>query len=596
MPDKERAPRISVVIPTFRRRDIVTKNVRAFSRQEFGSSFEVIVVVDGSDDGSTDALRELNVGVPLIVLDQPNRGAAKARNHGASIASGEILLFLDDDMEPHPRLLEEHDHSHCEGADAVMGHLPLHPDTPLNFLSSAMRSWAEERKIKLTQPGAKPESFEVLTGQLSISRALFFELGQFDTDFTNGGSFGNEDTEFGYRLSLNGCNVIFNPKAISWQNYAVKPRDYLRKMFQAGHADVLFARKHPLQMTTIFSPDSPQRRLVKYFWRPLQKMPTLSAFMEGIVRSIALTLIDRGVENFLATRLFREAGSAAYWRGVWESGGVPRYQSVRVLTYHSLSNLPTGSEFEPYGIPVEQFRQQIRVILSAGYHFISVDEFVRFIEERGGLPRRALLLTFDDAYADLPSALPLLRERGISAAVFVISGRIGCTNDWDQRIGAPTLTLLGSEGLRQLVSNGFEIGLHSRTHPFMTRITDGDLIQETREALNDMERAGLGRPRLFAYPHGDHDRRVEDAVKEAGFTAACTVEAGVVRPGVNPFAIPRIEILKNDTGWRLLVKIGTGGLSSKVAQRLRGYLLYPKRISKKALKRYTSRRTSASGP
>jgi len=576
----EAAIRFSVIIPTFMRRDIVTKAAHAISHQDFNGSFEIIVVVDGSDDGSTQALRELQLSVPCTVLEQPNRGAAAARNRGFSIAKGEILLFLDDDMEAHPRLLEEHDISHRAGADVVMGHLPLHPNSPDNFLSKATKNWAEERQNKLSTPGIRPEPSEILTGQLSVSRKVFYSLGGFDTAFTHGGTFGNEDIEFGHRLRLQGSKVVFNPKAISWQYYDVEPREYIRKMAQAGQADTLFARKHPDQARKIFSLDGAQRPLVRYCWRPVQRLPLLASLLSSITRRVGLSLIDRGIENAFTIRLFREAVTAAYWKGVYNAGGVPLYRAVRVLAYHAMSELPAESGLEAYGVPPSQFRRQLRQLLSAGYHFLEIDEFLRFLDGRAGVPRRALLLTFDDAYADLPRISPILRDYKITGVIFVVSGRIGGTNEWDHALGAPRLSLMDAKTLRKMAQNGFEIGLHSRTHPLMTRITDSKLAEETEGAAQELERIGLARPRLFAYPYGDHNKRVQKAVKKAGLAAAFTVESGIIRSGESRYALRRLEIFRDDSGWRLSAKVLTGGLPSKAAKAAQWIIHKPKRIAK----------------
>ncbi|MGZ4317424.1 MAG: glycosyltransferase family 2 protein, partial [Gaiellaceae bacterium] len=120
-------PRFSVVVPTFQRREVVIASVAAFEAQDFAGPFEVVVIVDGSTDGTADALRSLSMPFPLSVVEQQNRGLAAARNRGAEEARGEFLLFLDDDMEPHPRLLNEHDRSHLEGADVVVGHIRCTP-------------------------------------------------------------------------------------------------------------------------------------------------------------------------------------------------------------------------------------------------------------------------------------------------------------------------------------------------------------------------------------------------------------------------------------------------------------------------------------
>ncbi len=131
--------RFSIVIPTYQRRDIVVRMVAALDRQ-LHSDFEVVVVADGSTDGTAAALRKLRVRFPLTVLEQSNQGAAAARNAGASASRGELLVFLDDDMEADPKMLTEHDRSHREGADLVLGHLAVHRDSPPTLLGNEVAS------------------------------------------------------------------------------------------------------------------------------------------------------------------------------------------------------------------------------------------------------------------------------------------------------------------------------------------------------------------------------------------------------------------------------------------------------------------------
>ena len=99
-------PRVSVVIPTYRRRDALLRLLTALERQSLpASDFEVIVVVDGSDDGSREAAEALSTPYALRVCWQENRGRSAARNVGLEAARGELVVMLDDDMEPAPDLL-----------------------------------------------------------------------------------------------------------------------------------------------------------------------------------------------------------------------------------------------------------------------------------------------------------------------------------------------------------------------------------------------------------------------------------------------------------------------------------------------------------
>lgn len=548
------ACRFSIVMPTYQRREEVTASVQALAGQTYEEGFEVIVVVDGSTDGTAEALQSLKTPFPFRVIHQPNRGASAARNRGAEAARGEILLFLDDDMEAHPRLLAEHERSHRQGADAVIGHIPLHPDSPKTIISEVIGRWAEERVGELVAADDDLPFQEIMTGQLSISRKLFFKMRGFDTQFTRGGAFGNEDLDFGLRLKKGKYRVVFNPDAVSRQKYVVTPRQYLRQYRQAGRADVLFARLHPDRADHLFTRS--QSRLDRMLWR----------WCRPLIRRLALTLLDLNRRGPLAAGLFFRLVNLEYYRGVREAGGIPRPGPLRILCYHAIADLAGAPVVEAYGVPPKQFRRQLDLLRRWGFQFIDAEEFLRFLQGRAGLPRRAVLLTFDDCYRDLlDAALPILEEKHIPAVAFAVTGRLGQTNDWDTAAGAPPLRLLDAEGLRQLARKRIAVGAHSRSHRMLNRITEEQLKEEIEGSLEDLEALGFERPAMLAYPYGEYDENVQKATRAAGLRAALTVEPGLVKPGVNPYRIPRIEIFRRDTGWRFLWKVwvkgGIGGLN-----------------------------------
>jgi len=296
----------SIIIPTFQRRDLVLSNVMALSRQSFTGTFEVIVVVDGSTDGSVPALRRLDTRFPLTVIEQSNQGIAAARNRGAAEAVGEFLLFLDDDMEADSRLVSEHAAAHMVGADVVTGHVPLHPRSPGNFLSDSVGAWAEDRAKLLVSASDNPDFLEVVGGQLSISRRLFLELHGFDSEFTKNGTFGNEDRDLVCRLLDAGHKVVFSPTAVSWQIYVVTPRQFLRNYRQAGAADVYLARKHPGRAVRIFNPECVETFRDRYIWRWL-RVP---------LRCLVLSLLEVGKKGPRYERMFWWVWRLEYCQGV----------------------------------------------------------------------------------------------------------------------------------------------------------------------------------------------------------------------------------------------------------------------------------------
>ena len=135
--------------------------------------------------------------------------------------------------------------------------------------------------------------------------------------------------------------------------------------------------------------------------------------------------------------------------------------------------------------------RQLNVLRRLGFNFVTLDELLCYVRGDGGLPRRPLLLTFDDGYAHLSdTVLPVLTARRIPAVVFAVSGHLGGTNVWDEAIGAPRLRLLDAEGLRRLAAASIEIGAHSRTHRPLTRVPDALLASEIAGSVNDLEAAG----------------------------------------------------------------------------------------------------------
>ena len=301
----------SIVIPTYQRRALVAANVAALARQEFTGGFEVIVVVDGSTDGTAAALQSLTVPFPRPVVEQVNSGSAAARNHGASLARGAVLIFLDDDMEAHPRLLAEHAKSHRDGADAVMGHIPLHPNSPPGLLSDGVGKWAEARAARLRQAGAEVRLEDMLTGQLSVARETFDRLVGFDTRFRQQFTSGKADTDFGRRLHESGYRVVFNPEAISWQQYVVPPRAYLRQWRENGRADVRFVQKHPDAFDATFSAKKLRERR---WW--------LVGPLAVAARWFVIRRLEQGRTDGRTVRWLRRVRYREYWRGVAAAGGM----------------------------------------------------------------------------------------------------------------------------------------------------------------------------------------------------------------------------------------------------------------------------------
>ncbi len=160
-----------------------------------------------------------------------------------------------------------------------------------------------------------------------------------------------------------------------------------------------------------------------------------------------------------------------------------------------------------------------------------------------------MLLTFDDCYVDLLDvAAPALAARGIEAVAFAVTGLATATNEWDHRLGRTRLALLDADGLRALAREGVEIGAHSRTHRALPEVPGAELVAETAGSAEDVAALALPLPRFFAYPYGEEDGATRAAVRAAGYLAGFGLAARRFVRGMDPMAMPRVEVLRQDDG------------------------------------------------
>lgn len=238
------APRLSIVVPTLNRRDSVLRLLGALHAQSAPpTDFEAIVVVDGSTDGTLEAVRAHAAPYSLRAIDLPRSGRARARNEGVRAAAGEMVLFLDDDMEPAPGLVAEHLASHdAPDVLGVVGAVPLvvPPNAPPIV---RYRAAAFSRKLDRLATRRDQLAFgDVYSGNLSIRRDRLLGAGGYDEAFD---AYGHEDYELALRLGHEGGRFVYSADALANQYYDKTLRGLAADVQSEGRTAVLFARKHP---------------------------------------------------------------------------------------------------------------------------------------------------------------------------------------------------------------------------------------------------------------------------------------------------------------------------------------------------------------
>lgn len=238
---------ISVVIPSYNRKESLCQLVSVLIAQYNSDiSTEIIVVLDGSTDGSAEALSKLTAPpeMPLRVYTQPNQGAAIARNTGLKQASGEIVLFLDDDVIPGERLIEAHLYAHrTTGAEATVGRIDTCTmDKVPRPVAEAVVAFHDQRRKRLSIVGATITATDVTTINLSVRRSRLLEVDGFDESFTG---YASEDWDLGQRLLAIGTTFVYAPDAVVTQIYSLSFRQWQRRMWLQGESQIKLTRKHP---------------------------------------------------------------------------------------------------------------------------------------------------------------------------------------------------------------------------------------------------------------------------------------------------------------------------------------------------------------
>jgi GT2 family glycosyltransferase len=237
-------PRLSVVIPTYQRRDSLLRLLASLRTQTLPpDAYEVIPVVDGSTDGTAEAARGLTVPFRLSVLEGANRGRAGACNAGMRAATGAVVVLLDDDMEASPGLLAAHALAHEGGRRlGVVGAAPIAvaPDTPpfVRYIADGFR----KRLARLAQPGYRLTFRDTYTGNFSAPREALLAVGGFDEAFR---VYGHEDYELALRLQAAGVELAYSAAASARQHYEKSFAAFARDGIARGRTAVLFAGKHP---------------------------------------------------------------------------------------------------------------------------------------------------------------------------------------------------------------------------------------------------------------------------------------------------------------------------------------------------------------
>jgi len=233
----------SVVIPTYNRKPILEKCLKALEHQVFDpnqiAGYEVVVVDDGSTDETVEWLHSTADFPHVRLFQQNHQGAAAARNLGVEKAAGDTIIFIDSDLVVTEIFLQSHAEKLVEGARSL-GHDRLF--TYGRVINTCNFDDPTSEPFKVTDYS---QAF-FATGNVAIARTWLIQAGLFDTQFQ---LYGWEDLELGVRLKNLGLQLIKCPDAVGYHWHPPFVLSQIPKLIdqeiQRGKMGVLFYQKHP---------------------------------------------------------------------------------------------------------------------------------------------------------------------------------------------------------------------------------------------------------------------------------------------------------------------------------------------------------------
>jgi GT2 family glycosyltransferase len=315
------APRLSIVVPTYNRRGLLARTLPLLLRQAGATEgVEVLVVVDGSKDGTLEMLQRYRPDNLLRVITQANLGLAAARNRGAQAATSEIVLFLDDDMILKDGSIAAHREAHADGIDRVVfGGLALADGLRRSFLKRGIEIWGSQVEGRLSAPGYEFRFDDCHFGHASVARRLLQGAGGFDESFIR---YGNEDYDLGWRLIQAGAEMRYLSSAIAYQFYDKTLYRWLQDCEFVGMADRDLAGKHPtLEKDLRFAslPSHPLKRMAR-----ASGLSTLDPLAPawGLLEAGLASLEWMGARGSVLGKAQSLLGERRYWKGVRRSRSV----------------------------------------------------------------------------------------------------------------------------------------------------------------------------------------------------------------------------------------------------------------------------------
>ena len=314
-------PTVTVVVPTYDRLPRLRRVLAGLAAQDLDRPFEVVVVDDGSTDGTDAYLRSGAPPLPIVASTQENQGPGAARNRGVDLATGEIVVFIDDDVIPDPGLVRAHIRAHERHGDltVVIGPMRNPPDHQMSPWIRWEQTMLAKQYDAMEAGQYDATARQFYTGNASLRREHLLAAGGFDPELRRA-----EDVELAYRLEAAGLTFVYEPHAVGLHYAERSFGSWLAAGYAYGRNDVVFGRDRGKPEIFSWVADEHRTR------HPLTRWLTRTCATRPRLRAAATAVLSRVAVGCSAVHLPRVASKAlsgtyhlAYYGGVADELGGP---------------------------------------------------------------------------------------------------------------------------------------------------------------------------------------------------------------------------------------------------------------------------------
>ncbi|MBN1984012.1 MAG: polysaccharide deacetylase family protein [Chitinivibrionales bacterium] len=238
---------------------------------------------------------------------------------------------------------------------------------------------------------------------------------------------------------------------------------------------------------------------------------------------------------------------------------VPAKAGIPILMYHKISAKPVADTLSISGA---MFERHLRHMAARRYSSVTFSQLHEHLQKGTPLPKKSVIITFDDGYEDNYSvAFPILKRYGFKAAVALVGGSIGQTNQWD----CGTIPLLRQDQIQEMAASGIEFCLHSYRHQNYADLSCEEIEQDIQRCIETFQQQHIRLTKVFMYPFGKQPtpgprrEHIHALFQTHGILFALLIKSKInPLPIENPYELKRINLSGADSFFEFTIKLKKG--------------------------------------